>query len=54
MKVIHFFHSAHSITGDVSVVETAQAAKFFLVDGVIITGSATGQEADHKHLDGKY
>lgn len=44
-------HSAHSITGDVNVVETAQAAGFFLADGVIITGSATGQEADHKQLD---
>ncbi|XP_045608960.2 uncharacterized protein F13E9.13, mitochondrial isoform X1 [Procambarus clarkii] len=43
-------HSAHSITSDVTIVETAQAANFFLADGVIITGSATGQEADHTQL----
>ncbi|KAG7172993.1 uncharacterized protein F13E9.13, mitochondrial-like [Homarus americanus] len=43
-------HSAHSITDDVSVVEMAEAARFFLADGVILTGSATGQEADHQQL----
>lgn len=36
-------HSAHAITGDVSLVETAQAAEFFKADGVIVTGSATGK-----------
>lgn len=39
-------HSAHAITGDVSLEETAHAAEFFLSDGLIITGVATGQEAD--------
>jgi len=39
-------HSAHAITADVSLVETARAAEFFLADGVIVTGSATGQAAD--------
>lgn len=39
-------HSAHAITDDVSLVETAHAAQFFLSDGVIITGAATGQTAD--------
>lgn len=39
-------HSAHAITADVSLVETAKAAEFFLVDGVIVTGVATGQAAD--------
>jgi uncharacterized protein len=39
-------HSAHAITGDVSLVETAKAAEFFLVDGVIVSGIATGQPAD--------
>jgi hypothetical protein len=38
-------HSAHAITADVSLVETAQAAEFFLADGVIVTGSATGVAA---------
>jgi membrane complex biogenesis BtpA family protein len=39
-------HSAHALTADVSVVETAKAAEFFLVDGVIVTGISTGQPAD--------
>ena len=37
-------HSSHSITADTDIVETAKAAEFFLSDGVIITGSATGKE----------
>ena len=39
-------HSAHALTADVSLVETAKAAEFFLVDGVIVSGIATGQPAD--------
>jgi uncharacterized protein len=39
-------HSAHAITADVSLVETAKAAEFFLVDGVIVTGIATGRPTD--------
>ncbi|HTR96339.1 MAG TPA: BtpA/SgcQ family protein [Candidatus Acidoferrales bacterium] len=38
-------HAAHAITADVPLVETAKAAEFFLADGVIVTGAATGQEA---------
>jgi membrane complex biogenesis BtpA family protein len=38
-------HSAHAMTADVSIVETARAAEFFLADGVIVTGAATGQPA---------
>jgi membrane complex biogenesis BtpA family protein len=37
-------HSSHSITEDTSIEDTAKAAEFFLSDGVIITGSATGKE----------
>lgn len=37
-------HAAHAITADVSLAETARAAEFFLADGVVVTGSATGQE----------
>ncbi|MFA6402368.1 MAG: BtpA/SgcQ family protein [Salinivirgaceae bacterium] len=37
-------HSSHSITNDTSVAETAKAAQFFLSDGIILTGSATGKE----------
>jgi predicted TIM-barrel enzyme len=39
-------HSAHAITADVDIVETAHAAEFFLADGVIVTGGATGRPAD--------
>jgi len=38
-------HSAHTITADVSIVETAKAAEFFLADGVIVTGAATAEPA---------
>lgn len=31
-------HSSHSITSDVSLLETVHAAEFFLSDGVIVTG----------------
>jgi uncharacterized protein len=43
-------HSAHAITSDVSLAETAEAAAFFLSDGVIITGSSTGKAADLAEL----
>jgi len=39
-------HSAHAITADLDVVETAEAAEFFLADGVIVTGTATGRPTD--------
>jgi len=39
-------HSAHAITADVDIVETAHAAEFALADGVIVTGVATGRQAD--------
>jgi len=39
-------HSAHAVTADVDIVETARAAEFFLADGVIVTGAATGHAAD--------
>lgn len=38
-------HSAHAITQDVSIQETAAAAAFFLSDGLIVTGTSTGQPA---------
>eukprot|EP00029_Vermamoeba_vermiformis_P005909 TRINITY_DN2182_c0_g1_i2.p1 TRINITY_DN2182_c0_g1~~TRINITY_DN2182_c0_g1_i2.p1 ORF type:complete len:241 (-),score=37.44 TRINITY_DN2182_c0_g1_i2:64-762(-) len=43
-------HSAHAITADVSIAETAKAAEFFLSDGVIVTGAATAVPADLKDL----
>src|SRR6185369_9343578 len=36
-------HSAHALTADIDIAETAKAAEFFLVDGVIVSGVATGQ-----------
>jgi membrane complex biogenesis BtpA family protein len=39
-------HSAHALTADVDLVETAHAAEFFLADGVIVTGASTGRPAD--------
>jgi hypothetical protein len=44
-------HSAHAITSDVDIGETAKAAKFFSTDGVIITGSATGSPASKTELE---
>lgn len=39
-------HSAHALTADVDLAETARAAEFFLADGVVVTGTATGRAAD--------
>jgi membrane complex biogenesis BtpA family protein len=39
-------HASHAITADVPLVETARAAEFFLADGVVVTGDATGRAAD--------
>jgi membrane complex biogenesis BtpA family protein len=39
-------HSSHQITNDVSIVETAKAAQFFLSDGLIVSGNSTGSEAN--------
>ncbi|KAI5701343.1 hypothetical protein M8J76_017141 [Diaphorina citri] len=43
-------HSSHAITADVDITETAKAASFFLSDGLIITGNATGDPADVSQL----
>lgn len=45
--------SSHAITADISVAETAAAAEFFLADGVILTGGATGRAANPKELEGE-
>jgi uncharacterized protein len=39
-------HSAHAITADVDIVETAKAAVFFQADGVIVSGVSTGEPAE--------
>jgi len=38
-------HSAHALTADVDLAETAAAAEFAGADGVIVTGAATGRPA---------
>jgi hypothetical protein len=43
-------HSAHAITADVDLVETARAAQFFQADGVIVSGLATGRATDPQEL----
>jgi membrane complex biogenesis BtpA family protein len=43
-------HSAHALTADVDIVETARAAEYFLSDGVIVTGISTGAEASLTEL----
>lgn len=39
-------HSSHAVTADVDIVETAKAAAFFASQGLILTGSSTGTEAN--------
>lgn len=36
-------HSAHAITQDVNIADTARAAQFFRSDGLILTGGSTGE-----------
>jgi membrane complex biogenesis BtpA family protein len=38
-------HSSHALTADVSLAETVKTAEYFLSDGIIITGSSTGEAA---------
>lgn len=44
-------HSSHSITSDIDIKYMAKSAEFFLSDGVIITGAATGEEASTKEIE---
>ena len=44
-------HSAHAITADVDIVETAKAAEFFSVDGVVVSGPATGSPTDPQEVE---
>lgn len=43
-------HSSHSITADVSLLDTAYAAQFFQADGLILTGKSTGDVTDLDEL----
>ncbi|MEZ5063520.1 MAG: BtpA/SgcQ family protein [bacterium] len=44
-------HSAHALTADVSLAETAAAAEFFGADGIIVTGAATGAPTDRADVE---
>ena len=44
-------HSAHAITSDVSIEETAHAAEFFCADCVIVTGTSTGHAASAREVE---
>ncbi len=39
-------HASHAITADIPLRECVQAAEFFGAEGIIITGTSTGQPAD--------
>ena len=43
-------HSSHAISNDTSITDHAQAAEFFLSDGLIVTGKSTGLEANLEEL----
>lgn len=47
-------HSAHAVTADVDIVQTAHAAEYFLADGLILTGAATGEAASVDELRAVY
>jgi uncharacterized protein len=44
-------HSAHAMTADVDIAETARAAEFFLADGVIVTGTSTGRPCERADVE---
>ncbi len=44
-------HCSHALTADVDLRATAEAARFFLADGVVVTGGATGEPATPADLE---
>jgi membrane complex biogenesis BtpA family protein len=44
-------HSSHAITQDVSLLDTAKTAQFFLSDGIVVTGKHTGESASIEELN---
>jgi membrane complex biogenesis BtpA family protein len=43
-------HSSHAVTADLSLVDTAKAAEFFLADGLVVTGLETGSRTDPQEV----
>lgn len=35
-------HASHALTSDITLAETARAAEFFGADGLVVTGTSTG------------
>lgn len=52
LSIIVVTFSSHSITADLSLIDIAEAAEFFLADGLAVTGSATGRPANPTDLSG--
>lgn len=46
--------SSHAITQDINLTETAKAAEFFLSDGIIVTGTATGEATEPDEVNRNY
>ena len=44
-------HSSHAVTADLPIEEVARAAEFFGLDGVVVTGEATGRATDLAELE---
>ncbi|XP_054275630.1 uncharacterized protein F13E9.13, mitochondrial isoform X2 [Macrosteles quadrilineatus] len=44
-------HCSHAVTSDVSLQDTAKAAEFFCADGLVVTGSSTGDPATPSHIE---
>jgi membrane complex biogenesis BtpA family protein len=44
-------HSAHAVTADLSLEDWVHGAEFFGIDGVIVTGAATGKAANYKEVE---
>jgi membrane complex biogenesis BtpA family protein len=43
-------HCSHALTHDLDITDVVKQAEFFLVDGVIVTGSRTGESPELKQL----
>ena len=43
-------HASHAITADVGIGDTAAAVEFMRADAVIVTGAATGERPDDRHI----
>ncbi|RWS11261.1 hypothetical protein B4U79_02167, partial [Dinothrombium tinctorium] len=44
-------HCSHAVTNDIDIKQTAEAAKFFLADGVIVTGLKTGHAPNFSDVE---